>query len=98
MRCGGRAGKKRHIDLSGLRHFMPYKARLKAGEPRNRPMPNYAATNAHEYNESLRRRGQLSLYCPDGDSDEAGLDAVLAVEANVDCVIADAAYYSIAQA
>jgi hypothetical protein len=30
-------------------------------------------------------------------SDEAGLDAVLAVEANVDCVIADGAYYSITQ-
>ncbi len=30
-------------------------------------------------------------------SDEAGLDAVLAVDANVDCVIADGAYYSIAQ-
>lgn len=30
-------------------------------------------------------------------SDEARLDAVLAVEANVDCVIADGAYYSVAQ-
>ncbi|WP_256253315.1 transposase, partial [Burkholderia ubonensis] len=30
-------------------------------------------------------------------SDEAGLDAVLAVDAHVDCVIADGAYYSIAQ-
>ncbi|WP_179255519.1 hypothetical protein [Burkholderia sp. HI2714] len=29
--------------------------------------------------------------------DEAGLDAVLAVDANVDCVIADGAYYSLAQ-
>ncbi|KWC37641.1 hypothetical protein WL48_13620 [Burkholderia ubonensis] len=46
---------------------MPYKARLKTGEPRKRPKPNYAVTNAHEYNESLKRRGQLSLYCPDGD-------------------------------
>jgi hypothetical protein len=33
----------------------------------------------------------------DGVSDEAGLDAVLAVNAKVDCVIADGAYYSIAQ-
>ncbi|KWC24968.1 hypothetical protein WL48_29705 [Burkholderia ubonensis] len=41
--------------------------RLKTGEPRKRPKPNYAVTNAHEYNESLKRRGQLSLYCPDGD-------------------------------
>ncbi|MFL9989219.1 transposase [Paraburkholderia sediminicola] len=30
-------------------------------------------------------------------SDEAGMDAVLAVDANVDRVIADGAYYSIAQ-
>ncbi|MEX3640463.1 transposase, partial [Paraburkholderia sp. BR14427] len=33
----------------------------------------------------------------DNVSDEAGLNAVLAVDANVDCVIADGAYYSIAQ-
>ncbi|WP_157654998.1 hypothetical protein [Burkholderia ubonensis] len=46
---------------------MPYKARLKTGEPRKRPQPNYAVTDAREYNESLKRRGQLSLYCPDGD-------------------------------
>ncbi|MGF6979906.1 hypothetical protein QFZ94_008423 [Paraburkholderia sp. JPY465] len=46
---------------------MPYKARLKTGEPRKRAKPGYAVTNAHEYNESLKRRGQLSLYCPDGD-------------------------------
>ncbi len=45
---------------------MPYKARLKTGEPRKRPKPNYAVSNAHEYNESLKRRGQLSLYCPNG--------------------------------
>lgn len=30
-------------------------------------------------------------------SDEAGLNAMMAVNANVDCVIADGAYYSIAQ-
>ncbi|MFP4896980.1 transposase [Paraburkholderia sp. EG304] len=33
----------------------------------------------------------------DNVSDEAGLNAMLAVDANVDCVIADGAYYSIAQ-
>ncbi|WP_060150418.1 transposase [Burkholderia ubonensis] len=37
------------------------------GEPRKRPMPNYAVTNAREYNVTLKRRGQLSLYCPNGD-------------------------------
>ena len=46
---------------------MPYKARLKTGEPRKRPKPGYAVTSAHAYNESLKRRGQLSLYCPNGD-------------------------------
>ncbi|MEX3683348.1 transposase, partial [Paraburkholderia sp. BR14320] len=33
----------------------------------------------------------------DNVSDEAGLNAMLAVDANVDCVIADGAYYSSAQ-
>ncbi len=37
---------------------MPYKSRLKTGGPRKRPKPNYSVTNAHEYNESLKRRGQ----------------------------------------
>lgn len=46
---------------------MPYKARLKTGEPRKRPKPAYAVTNAHGYNESLKRRGRLSLYYPDGN-------------------------------
>jgi hypothetical protein len=46
---------------------MPYKARLKSGEPRKRPKPSYRVTNAHAYNASLKKRGQLSLYCPDGD-------------------------------
>ena len=46
---------------------MLYKARLKTGEARKRPKPAYAVTNAHAYNESLKRRGQLSLHCPDGD-------------------------------
>lgn len=46
---------------------MPYKARLKTGEPRKRPKPAYAVTNAHGYNESLQRRGRLRLYYPDGN-------------------------------
>ncbi|CAB3775251.1 hypothetical protein LMG29542_08633 [Paraburkholderia humisilvae] len=29
---------------------MPFKARLKTGEPRRRPKPNYAVTNAPAYN------------------------------------------------
>ncbi|RZF23546.1 hypothetical protein EVC45_43910, partial [Paraburkholderia sp. UYCP14C] len=46
---------------------MPYKARLKSGEPRKRAKPGYRVTNARDYNASLKKRGQLSLYCPDGD-------------------------------
>ncbi|WP_321791173.1 hypothetical protein [Burkholderia pyrrocinia] len=46
---------------------MPYKARLKTDELHKRPKSNYAVANAHEYNESLKRREQLSLYRPDGD-------------------------------
>jgi hypothetical protein len=46
---------------------MPDKARLKTGEPHKRKKPGYRVTNAGEYNRSLKRRGQFSLYCPDGD-------------------------------
>ncbi|VVE39168.1 transposase [Pandoraea horticolens] len=46
---------------------MPYQARLKTGEARKRPKPTYRVTNAHAYNRSLKRRGQLNLYCPSGD-------------------------------
>ncbi|WP_206955940.1 hypothetical protein [Trinickia acidisoli] len=46
---------------------MPYKARLKTDEPRKRPKPTYRVTNARAYNQSLKRRGQLTLYCPNGD-------------------------------
>src|ERR1700759_4805535 len=46
---------------------MPYKARLKTGEPRKRRKPGYRVTNARAYNQSLRKRGMISLYVPDGD-------------------------------
>jgi hypothetical protein len=46
---------------------MPYKARLKQGEPRKRKKPGYRVTNARAYNQSLRKRGMISLYVPDGD-------------------------------
>ncbi|MGF6980000.1 transposase-like protein [Paraburkholderia sp. JPY465] len=64
---GGRGSGRKSPVIYPTRAFMPYKARLKTGEPRKRAKPGYAVTNAHEYNESLKRRGQLSLYCPDGD-------------------------------
>jgi hypothetical protein len=46
---------------------MPFKARLKSGEARKRKKPGYRVTNAREYNQSLKKRGQLSLLCPEGD-------------------------------
>ncbi|MGF6472578.1 hypothetical protein QFZ91_005624 [Paraburkholderia sp. JPY419] len=46
---------------------MPYKARLKTGEPRKRKKPGYRVTNARAYNQSLRKRGMISLYEPGGD-------------------------------
>ena len=46
---------------------MPYKARLQTGNERKRKKPNYRVTNAHEYNQSLKKRGMISLYFPSGD-------------------------------
>ncbi|WP_144022221.1 transposase [Caballeronia sordidicola] len=46
---------------------MPYKARQKQGERRKREKPGYRVTNAHAYNQSLKKRGMISLYVPHGD-------------------------------
>jgi hypothetical protein len=46
---------------------MPYKERQKQGEARKRRKPGYRVTNARAYNQSLRKRGMISLYVPDGD-------------------------------
>ena len=46
---------------------MPYKARRKQGEARKRRKAEYRVTNARAYNQSLRKRGMISLYVPDGD-------------------------------
>jgi hypothetical protein len=46
---------------------MPYKARLQEGAERKRKKPTYGVTNCHEYNQSLKKRGKMSLYFPDGD-------------------------------
>jgi hypothetical protein len=46
---------------------MPYKARLKDGQERKRKKPDYRVTNCREYNESLKKRGKISLYFPEGD-------------------------------
>jgi len=46
---------------------MPYKERLKVGFLRIRKKPQYKITNWSEYNQSLRKRGMISLYFPKGD-------------------------------
>jgi len=47
---------------------MPFKERLKSGLPRKRPKPSYVPQSPwSEYNQSLRKRGMLSLYLPKGD-------------------------------
>jgi len=46
---------------------MPFKERLKSGEPRRRPKPSYVPQDWSEYNQSPRKRGMLSLYLPKGD-------------------------------
>ena len=46
---------------------MPYKERMKKGEPRIKKKANYKVQNWSLYNQSLKKRGQLSLYFPKGD-------------------------------
>lgn len=46
---------------------MPYKERLKTGLKRKREEPKYKVQNWTEYNQSLRKRGMISLYFPEGD-------------------------------
>src|SRR6202521_3031503 len=46
---------------------MPYKARLKLGEPRKRKKPGSRVTKPAGDNQSLRNRGMISLYVPSGD-------------------------------
>ncbi len=40
---------------------------LKNGNVRKRKKPRYKITNWSEYNQSLKKRGMLSLYFPQGD-------------------------------
>jgi len=46
---------------------MPFKKKLKSGEPRRRPKPVYAPVGWSAYNKSLQCRGRISLYFPKGD-------------------------------
>jgi hypothetical protein len=40
---------------------MPFKERLKSGEPRKRPKQSYVPQSWSEYNKSLRKRGMLLI-------------------------------------
>lgn len=46
---------------------MPFKERLKSGEPRRRVKPTYAPKDWSAYNKGLRSRGMISLYFPKGN-------------------------------
>lgn len=46
---------------------MPFKERLKTGSPRKREKPCYVPRDWSSYNNSLKKRGKLSLYFPAGD-------------------------------
>jgi hypothetical protein len=48
---------------------------LKEGQERKRKKPTYRVTNCHEYNQSLKKRGKISLYFPDGDLLSQFIDA-----------------------
>lgn len=43
------------------------RGKLKSGEPRKRDKSKYKIKNWSEYNQSLRKRGMISLYFPNGD-------------------------------
>ena len=46
---------------------MPYKEREKTGLARKKDKPKYKVTNWSQYNQSLRKRGMISLYFPKGN-------------------------------
>lgn len=46
---------------------MPHKERVKLGVARKREKPKYKVINWTQYNQSLRKRGMISLYFPKGD-------------------------------
>jgi len=48
---------------------MPYKERLKSGNSRKRKKGEYKVTNWNQYNQSLRKRGKISLHFPKGNMD-----------------------------
>ncbi|WP_232446683.1 hypothetical protein, partial [Burkholderia ubonensis] len=69
----GVVARQREVEYKGQLIYpprgraVPYKAILKSGAPRKRPKPRYRVANARAYHQSLKRRGQLGHYCPEGD-------------------------------
>jgi hypothetical protein len=59
---------------------MPYKERVRAGLPRKRDKQKYKVTNWSQYNQSLRQRGMISLYFPEGDLETLFINAKPYVE------------------
>ncbi|KHO02690.1 hypothetical protein JS55_05555 [Rickettsia felis str. LSU] len=59
---------------------MPYKERTKTGLPRKIDKPRYKITNWSQYNDSLRKRGMVSLYFPEGDLESLFINAQPYVE------------------
>lgn len=54
---------------------MPYKERDKTGLARKKDKPKYKVTNWSQYNESLRKRGMISLYFPKGNLESLFINA-----------------------
>lgn len=46
---------------------MPYKEKLKTPSPKPRKKSQYKVTNWTEYNKSLKKRREVSLYFPGGE-------------------------------
>jgi len=64
MRCGwdiSKASERNWVQR------MQYKVRLQEDAERKRKEPTYRVTNCHEHNQSLKKRGKISLHFPDGD-------------------------------
>jgi len=49
---------------------MPYNPHLKSGEKRKRPKLQYRVENWREYNQSLKKRGKMRAYLPNGNLKE----------------------------
>lgn len=55
--------------------FMQNLGKLKTGVPRKRAKSKYRVTNWSSYNKSLRKRGMISMYFPEGDIKSMFIDS-----------------------